>query len=143
MENKETLDSMSMGKIWSLARERKIEIKGKKKKELIKEIIAADMGKTVDPEAKPVVEEAKVKKEKVVMVEVTLADGTKAKVPAKDIAPSKKEKGDDEITIKSVDGREMEVSVGRDHWVGKTIVVPAEQEEEIKRLLKEGGFYFV
>lgn len=142
MEDKESLNEMNMGKLWALARSRGIEFKGKTKKELIKELIASDAPKTEEVKKETLkVEEKKIEKNPT-LVEVTLADGTKAKIPAKDVQPIKAKAGD-MIIIKSVDGRELEVSVGRDHWIGKEIEVPAEQEEEVKRLLKDGGFYFV
>ena len=150
MENKESLDKMNMGKLWALARSRGIEFKGKKKTQLVKELIEADK---INPqpsvqEEKPIKSEdqSKVKPnkraDKFTFVEATLADGTKVKIPAKDVTPIERKKGDT-IIIKSVDGRELEASVGREHWIGKEIEVPAEMEEEVKRLLKEGGFYFV
>lgn len=141
MEKQESLDSLSMAKIWQLARARKIDVNGKKKKQLIQELIEADkIVPEVPVEPKKVEEKPK---EKLAFVEATLVDGTKIKVPAKDVVPAKKEKNAAEVIIKSVDGRELEVSIGRDHWVGQTITIPAEIEDEIKRLLKGGGFYFV
>ena len=89
----------------------------------------------------PVKEE--IKKEKVAFVEATLADGTKVRIPASEVTPIKQNEVDGVIVIKSVDGRELEASIGITHWVGKTIEVPMEQAEDVKRLLKEGGFYFV
>ena len=151
MKGEESLKDMNMGKLWSLARSRGIDFKGMKKVDLIKAIIAKDKP-TASKEPKveevkeesPKVEEKKVeKKDGIRFVEATLADGTRIKVPAQDVSPVKSEKNKDVVIIKSVDGRELEASVGRDHWVGKIIEVPAEQEDEVKRLLTDGGFYFV
>ena|SRR3990172_4053160 len=147
MEGKESLQDMNMGKLWALARSRGIDFKGMKKPELIKALIASDSPKTeeVKKETPKVEEKKKVEKKEsgINFVEATLADGTKIKVPAKDVSPVKTETDEGMVIIKSVDGRELEASVGRDHWVGKIIEVPAEQEDEVRRLLKDGGFYFV
>lgn len=45
------------------------------------------------------------------------------------------------VEIYSADGRELEVSVGNDIWRGTTITVPADMEEEVRRLLITGNFY--
>lgn len=132
-----------MAQIWKLARERNMDVKGKKKAQLIAEltksrdIIQPVVGEKVEKPEPPV------KKEQMTFVIATLADGTKIKVPAKDVSPVRVEEADGIVIIKSVDGRELEASIGNTHWVGKTIEVPFEQEEDVKRLLKEGGFYFV
>lgn len=134
-----------MGELWSLAKTRGISIKGKTRKVLIKELINNDIPKNPKKvvEEAPEVEEKPVKKnETITFVEATLADGTRIKVPAKDVQPTKTVKKD-VVIIKSVDGRELEASVGSMHWVGKEIEVPLEMEEEVKRLLKFGGFYFI
>lgn len=151
MNNNETLQKLSMGKLWSLARSRGIEFKGVKKPELIKLLIAKDNPNTSEEpkieEVKketPKVEEKKAEKKVKTedLVEATLADGTKVKIPAKDVKPAEIVEGE-MVIIKSVDNRELEASIGRDHWRGKVIEVPAEQAEDVKRLLKDGGFYFV
>ena len=46
-----------------------------------------------------------------------------------------------ETVIESVDGRELEVSVGSVIWRGKTITVPNDMVEEVRRLLETGGFF--
>ena len=140
---RESLNNLNMGEIWKIARERGIAIKGKSKKELIKKIIAIDVPVLEKEPEKPEVKKVEGRKEVITFVEATLADGTKVKIPAKDVTPIGKEVKTGEVTIKSVDGRELEVSVGRDHWVGQTITIPAELEDEVSRLLKDGGFYFV
>ena len=45
------------------------------------------------------------------------------------------------VEIVSADGRELEVSVGKETWRGTTITVPADMVEEVRRLLETGGFY--
>ena len=45
------------------------------------------------------------------------------------------------VEIVSADLRELEVSVGKDTWRGKSILVSVEMEEEVRRLLEAGGFY--
>ena len=45
------------------------------------------------------------------------------------------------VDVVSADGRELEVSVGKDTWKGKTITVPTEMLEEVRRLLETGGFF--
>lgn len=143
MEDKESLNKMNMGKLWALARARGIEFKGKKKKDLIKEMVAMDQKaekKAVKSKEEPK-KEARKKNE--TLVEAVLSDGTKVLIPAKDITPAGKEEDEGIVIIKSVDGRELEVSVGTTHWIGKTIEVPIEQEDEVRRLLTDGGFYFV
>jgi len=140
MEGQESLKDMNMGKLWSLARARGIDFKGMKKKELIEKIISTgEVSKPEKKEVKPTEKKVKV----VDMVEVTLKDGTKAKVPAENVTASVIVKPEGTVIIKSVDGRELEASVGREIWVGKEIEVPVEYEEEVRRLLKSGGFYFV
>lgn len=145
MNDEKSIEELNMGELWALAKSRGISIKGKKRKDLIKELIASDSPKTEEVKEKPSkVEEKPVKKsEKITFVEATLADGTRIRVPAKDVEPVKADKKKDVIIIKSVDGRELEASVGRLHWVGKEIEIPTEMEEEVKRLLKLGGFYFI
>lgn len=147
MNDEKSIEKLNMGELWSLAKTRGISIKGKKRKDLIKELIASDSSKSeptkeesvqVEPKEKPVK-----KNEKITFVEATLADGTRIKVPAKDVEPIKADKEKNIVTIKSVDGRELEASVGRLHWMGKEIEVPLEMEEEVRRLLKLGGFYFI
>jgi len=146
VENKESLDKMNMGKLWALARSRGIDFKGKKKKDLIAEMIAMDQKtEKVEKEVDRIKEEPKKEttKKNEALVEAVLSDGTKVLIPAKDITPAGKEKEKGIVIIKSVDGRDLEASVGNTHWLGKTIEVPIEQEDEVKRLLTEGGFYFV
>jgi len=139
-KKKKTLNEMNMGELWAIAKSKNISIKGKKKAELIKEITKPVVKKSV--EKKPV-EKTKPKKVKEAMVEATLEDGTKVLVPAKEVTQATKADDDGMVVIKSVDGRELEASIGTVYWVGKEIRVPKEQVEEVKRLLKDGGFYFV
>ena len=53
----------------------------------------------------------------------------------------KKEVESGMVEIESVDGRELEASVGTTIWKGKVIIVPKEMEEDVRRLLIEGGFF--
>lgn len=142
MEGKESLKEMNMGKLWALARSKGIQFKGMKKPDLIKALVAADSPKE-KPVAKKPEKETKPKIVKETMVEAVLEDGTKVLIPAKDVSPAVKVEDDGMVVIKSVDGRDLEASVGITHWVGKEIRVPKEQLEEVKRLLKDGGYYFV
>jgi len=141
-----TLKEMNMGELWALAKSKGIEIKGKKKVQLIEELTKPVVEgqeplpvKEIKPEPK---KEEKPKKEKIPMVEATLADGTKVLVPAEAVKAEVSKEGED-IILRSVDGRELEVSIGNDHWKGKEIVVPFKQAEEVKRILKEGGFFVI
>ena len=43
--------------------------------------------------------------------------------------------------ISAIPGKQIEVSIGRDHWKGVEIEVPAELEGEIRRILEAGGYY--
>lgn len=47
----------------------------------------------------------------------------------------------DYVEIASADNRDLEVSVGNVHFVGKKIAVPRNMEKDIKRILEEGGFF--
>lgn len=62
-------------------------------------------------------------------------------VEAKPTEEVKKEKATEYVTITSADNRDLEVSVGNVHFVGKSIAVPKEMYPDIKRILEEGGFY--
>lgn len=142
MEGKQSLKDMNMGQLWALARSRKIDYKGMKKVDLIKALSA----EAKEVAAKPVEKKTESKKAtKIDMVEATLEDGTKVLIPANTVKPTTESVTDEDglVTITSVDGRELEVSIGGTVWVGKEIKVPAEQEEDVKRLLKEGHYYFI
>lgn len=130
-----------MGELWALAKSRGIAIKGKKKVQLIEELTKPVIEGQEPAPVKKVESEPK-KKEKIPMVEATLADGTKVLVPAEAVKAETAKEGED-IILRSVDGRELEVSIGNDHWKGKEIVVPFKQAEEVKRILKEGGFFVI
>jgi len=48
---------------------------------------------------------------------------------------------DGEVQIVSADNRVLEASIGERIWKGTTITVPAEQEEDVRRILEDGGFF--
>jgi hypothetical protein len=45
------------------------------------------------------------------------------------------------VEIVSADNRELEVSIGREVWKGKTILIPKEVEKDVRRILGDGGFF--
>lgn len=45
------------------------------------------------------------------------------------------------VEIVSVDGRNMEVSINSNYWSGKKILVPADQEGQVRKILTDGGYY--
>lgn len=45
------------------------------------------------------------------------------------------------VEIISADGRVLEVSIGGDIWTGKTIFVPKDKAEDVRRILEAGGFF--
>lgn len=47
----------------------------------------------------------------------------------------------DSVTIRSADSRNLEVSVNGVAFNGKEIVVPKEQEGDIRKILADGGFF--
>lgn len=126
---------MNMGELWALAKSRGISVKGKKKSELIAELVIEDSEKVEKKET--------VEKEKPVLVKATLEDGTEILIPAKDVTSVEPAKKGELVTIKSVDGRELEVSIGDQYWKGKVIEVPSELAQDVKRILRDGGFYIL
>jgi hypothetical protein len=139
MKEEKTLKEMNMGELWALAKSRGISIKGKKKDQLMKELVSHDGTKNEEIKKKS----PKVKEENKDFVKVTLEDGSEALVSAASIKSPEKAKKGEKVTIKSVDGRELEVSIGDLRWKGKVIEVPSENAEDVRRILKEGGFYIL
>jgi hypothetical protein len=135
MKETKTLKEMNMGELWALAKSRGISVKGKKKSELIAELVIEDSEKVEKKET--------VEKEKPVLVKATLEDGTEILIPAKDVTSVEPAKKGELVTIKSVDGRELEVSIGDQYWKGKVIEVPSELAQDVKRILRDGGFYIL
>ncbi len=132
-----------MPKLWKMAKDLGISHKGKKP-ELIARIVKAkkERPQPVEEKTDKKPEDTKAEKPKKDMVQATLGDGSKVMVPSSSVEAASKAKGG-MVTMKSMDGRVLEAAVGSEVFIGKTIKVPVEMADEIRRLLKEGGFYVI
>ena len=58
-----------------------------------------------------------------------------------EVQPTEEKEMDSLVTIKSADGRKLEVSVGERSWNSTEIQVPKDMVGEIRRILLDGGYF--